>query len=70
MQPKYQSKPYLNKVVKTPDLLLIIEAIGLDENSTWFEQELKFGVLANEEQYQKIPDQLKKHFKPIKEVKK
>ncbi|MCK9532207.1 MAG: hypothetical protein M0R77_16855 [Gammaproteobacteria bacterium] len=62
----YQSKPNLTKVVKsTVDLLTIIEAVGLDENSTFFEHELRFGILADQDQYDKIPEHLKKHFKKV-----
>ena len=63
----YQSKANLNKVLKTPDLFLVIEAAGLDENSQFFEQELKFGILVDETKYNKIPDNLKKHFKKVSE---
>lgn len=64
----YQSKPNLNKLVKSPtDLLAIIDAVGLSEDNMFFEHELKFGVLANAEQYEKIPEHLKKYFKKVAE---
>ncbi len=64
---KYRSKPNLNKVVKTVDLFAIVEAAGLDENSPFFEYELKFGVLVDDQQYEKVPEPLRKHFKKVEE---
>lgn len=62
----YQSKPNLSKLIKSPaDLLSVIDAVGLSEDNLFFEHEMKFGVLANEDQYAKIPDHLKKYFKKV-----